>query len=148
MLLGNFIESLSRIEDKEHLFRPEYLRMGTDEDEAEPICARCEKCTTPEDYCWLVTSHMEEKASLLSAANRILDALQKRGHWILHRELRGANEKYSPDFWDSDYGEEFCRKCREYGKANCPEDVYSPECARRETVKAVERVLSAVDELI
>ena len=50
--------------------------------------------------------------------------------------------------WDSEYGEDFCRKCRMYGNDACPEDVNDESCARRATVKSIEQVTAAVNELL
>lgn len=142
MKLREFIERMARLEDKEHLYKPEYLRLKSEDDELEEMCERmeCERCPDPESYCRQVLSDLEKKAELYSAANRILEALQRRGSYALLGMTEAGSEKESPDFRVSEYGENFCERCQMYGKAECPEDVYAPACARRETVKAVDSV--------
>ena len=153
-MLVEFIYNLSKIEDRQNLFEPSYLRMDSDEKEASRVCADCEKCYTPENYCHNVLSRMEDKEAVLSACNRILDALLKRGHWVMSGCFDPRVETVTPCDgevkldWGGEYGEDFCRRCRLYGKEKCPEDVHDEECARNMTARAVEHVISAVNELI
>ena len=149
-MLKEFIYRLSKIEDIQNLFEPSYLSMDSDEEEALRVCEMCEKCCTPEGYCKRVISRMEDKEAVLSAANRILDALLKRGYWAMPESLDGEPQSKGEVKldWDSEYGERFCRRCRLYGKESCPEDVEDESCARHKTACAVENVISVVNELI
>ena len=153
-MLKEFIYRLSKIEDKEKLFEPSYLMMGSDEEEASRVCAGCEKCYRPEDYCYRVLSRLHDKEALLSAGNRVLDALLKRGHWVLTGYMNSPAESVRlcdgevKLYWDSEYGESFCRRCGLYGKESCPEDVHSEACARNATARVAEQVVSAVNELL
>ena len=153
-MLKEFVERLSKLEDRHNLFKPEYLSMDTDEEEASRVCAECEKCYTPEDYCDRVISRLEDKEVVLSAGNRILDALAKNGCWVMSWCVDPHVEAVDPESgevaldWGGDYGESFCSRCRLYGKDECPEDVLDETCARHETARAVESVISVLNELI
>lgn len=153
-MLEKLIETLRRMEDRENLFRPEYLTLDSDEVEAARVCCDCEKCYTPEDYCERVLSRMEYKEGLLSAGNRLLDAVMKDGCSVISGYLDLNSEAISPEAgeveldWGGEYGKKFCQRCRLYGKEECPEDVHSETCARRRAVQAAEQVVSAINELM
>ena len=150
-MLKEFIERLSKLEDADHPYKPAYLKMKPDEDdELAEMCERrrCEKCETPDEYCWHVIRAVEEKSALYSAANRILDALEKHGSHVLLGLTDGERELDAGEFLDSEYGEKICEKCRMNGTEKCPEDYYSPDCFRKVLVKRVGQVLSAVNELV
>ena len=150
-MLKEFIERLSKLEDVDHPYKPSYLKMKPDEDdELAEMCKRrrCEKCESPEEYCWHVIRAVEEKSALYSAANRILDALEKHGSHVLLGLTDGERELDAGEFLDSEYGEKICLKCRMNGTTECPEDFYGPTCLRRDMVSVVGKVLSAVNELV
>ena len=150
-MLKEFIERMSKLEDADHPYQPSYLKMKADEDdELAEMCKRrrCEKCESPEEYCWHVIRSVEEKSAVYSAANRILDSLEKQGSRVLLGLTDGEREQDAAEFLDSEYGEKICLKCRMNGTTECPEDFYGPTCLRRDMVSVVGKVLSAVNELV
>ena len=155
--MREFLYQLARIENKDAPFKPEYLPMKSDEDEAETVCLGCDReygCPSPYDYCDVVINHIDDKQAILSAANRVIHALMKCGSFIFPGYYSQKPERIYPTDgdvafdWCSEYGEQFCKSCRFHGKTSCPEDVYDESCVRNNTVRAVEDVVSAVNEMI
>lgn len=153
--LSEYLEQLSRLEDARKTFQPEYLTLD-DEREAESLCEGCSErhCDNSHGLCFGVQSALDEKHEVISGANRLLHVILTRGVYRVPGLFSKDSECVHPlrekvNFcWDSEYGEDFCRKCRMYGNAACPEDVNDESCARCATVRAVEQVTAAVNELI
>ena len=153
--LREYLEGLSRLEDARDSFKPEYLTLD-EESEEEWLCEGCEdrNCDNSCGLCFGVQSALDEKQEVISGANRLIHTLLTKGVYRVPGLFGMDCECLSPSdekvsfCWDSEYGEDFCRKCSMYGNDACPEDVNDESCARRATVKAIEQVTAAVNELI
>ncbi len=92
--LKDYLCGLTLIEDAYNPYEPEYLKMD-EEREAERVCMRCEEKyyrKSCEDYCDRVIECLEERQKLLSSANRVIDALVKRGYGGLSMYLKDGAE--------------------------------------------------------
>ena len=133
--LREYLEELSLLEDARDSFKPEYLTLDEDSEE-ERLCEGCEDRNC-DNSCGLCLQEV------ISGANRLIHTLLTKGVYRVPGLFGMDSECLSPSrekvsfCWDSEYGEDFCRKCRMYGNDACPEDVNDESCARRATVKAI-----------
>ena len=152
--IKEFVKEVSKLEDAEHPYKPEYLGMRSENREAERICDECEEECHRESYCEEVYDYLERKQKLLSCGNRIIDVLLKHGVSALpeyfskeEKSINALSGEVELD-WDSKECQKLCESCRLYGKEECPEEVYAESCARKVTVQAVEQVVEAVNYLL
>ncbi len=139
---------LSSVEDSKNLFKPEYLKMRSEDDEAEILCGCCAQCTTPDNYCDEVIERFERKQLLLSAANRLIHSLMEHGCMMAMNSEHSVRSFGDMEFDWEEYGERFCRHCSRAGTDRCPEDMCDVLCVRHDQAMAIEQVVSIVNELI
>ena len=157
--LESLLEQLAEFEDLSQLNEREYI-IFDEGGYADILCERMadsdpEYC--PEECyggCYLVDSLVNNALRIISAGNRVIGALVRKGYWIIRNVV--SCEPYEIDYGsrivESEYADYdgcgFCQKCKRYGTQQCPEDMFSPECQRMYTAYAIERVTDAVSELI
>ena len=157
--LESLLEKLAEFENLSRLNEPEYI-IFNEQDFADRICEW--KADTDPEYCPEECSggcchvdHLLNRAlHIVSAGNRVIDALIRKGYWIISDvvscepyEIDYSGREVESEYADYD-GRGFCSKCRRYGTQQCPEDVFSENCQRQYTAYAIERVTDAVSELL
>ena len=148
MSIRGLLYQLACVEDRQKLFKPEYLKMRDDADEAEALCNRCDHCREPDGYCDEVIARLDRKELLLSAANRLLHSMMEHGCIVSIDGVPSRQERCEVEFDWEEYGEKFCRHCVRRGTEKCPEDMCDDACVRHETAMGIEQVISAVNELV
>lgn len=148
MSVRGLLYQLSSVEDKRNLFKPEYLKMRSECEEAEEVCSCCEHCTTPDDYCDEVLDRFDRKQLLLSAANRLIHSLMEHG-CVMKIDGEPCRRSFGDVEFDwEEYGERFCRWCSRAGTDRCPEDTCDASCVWHDKAMAIEQVVSGVNELV
>ena len=157
-LLKEFLQRLSLVEDPKHTFEREHLMLD-EEDYAREYCenvAEDRDCPNYcEDACCWLRDHLETARRIVSAGNRVIDALVREGFWglteLVPYEPYKIDEcvRHATSWYDGYYDAEgFCGGCRYCGTEDCPDEVFNPDCARMYTAYAIERVTDAVNELL
>lgn len=155
--LEDFIEKLSNLEDADKPCEHEYLFFNEDNC-IQKFCewsvgnGECPRYCIKD--CPRLISYMDDKKRLISAGNRIIHALIKKGYWIINNQVscEPYEINYSKRGVDSNYidydDKGFCENCERNGTDKCPEDMLHTDCPRRHTAYAIERVTDAINELI
>ncbi len=148
MSLRGLMYQLSSVEDSKDLFKPEYLKMRSESEEAEIFCGYCEHCTTPDDYCDEVIARFDRKQLLLSAANRLIHSMMEHGCMTTINNEACRRSYGDVEFDWEEYSKYFCQWCPRAGTDCCPEDTCDASCVRHDQAMVIEQVVSTVNELI
>ena len=94
---------------------------------------------------------MTEGHQIVYGADMLIGEVLRNGYESLG--VSGINEPFR-DWSNTDYtywedvDGRICEGCEYYGKTECPEDILSAECPRSGNAWAVERIASAVNEVL
>ena len=155
--LERFIHRLSDFENPDKPFEHEYLILNESNYEQNYCEKKADNGECPydcTDECCGLQDFRKTASRVLSAGNRIIDALIRENYMLLNGCV--SCEPYEIDYssrWaDSEYAdyskEGFCGKCRLLDTDKCPEDILSLKCPRSHTAWGIERVTDAVNELL
>lgn len=156
--IRELIEQNSRKPLVEQLSVPAYLKFA-DEEYGQKCCE--EHCPHRyAEYDWECPGGCRAWNDGVKRGERIINGGDMLISEILHTEdsaLVGSSLNEPIDFdggryawlnWEDMYDSEFCTSCKRYGKPECPEDIFSVECAKRHEAIAMERVSECVNEVL